>query len=414
MGLQISECSTVAEYQTRIGSENGGDYIYVNKFNHSLIFSDNGSRAVMSEPVIQEDGISWYVDLNSTETASSRVGSSTHPFATINELLYFLPKNTNGHLIDLYITASSEDQDITFDGFENLRIHGLNNTTDVPVFSFNNCKNITVYATDTETASEATDCKIGTITNSTVTIAGGTTYDGIINVAGPITNSTLTPADAEVIINTTSEASGPVYFDVKAHSVVELASVTSSAVKTIRVDDSEFTAKSVIYCNITATDNSNVRIETLYRAKASSKETAISVDNLSNVAVTAYAFETGVEDSTYRDALVVTASNGSRVSIVSKTSELVPVKSVTAQTGSYVTITTLTGYLINNSGRDEIVNPALQAHMASTIMYYKANIDASHEITPTETVDTMGQINTADSTVDLSNYVQYNASTVSA
>ena len=154
----------------------------------------------------------------------------------------------------------------------------------------------------------------------------------------------------------------------------------------------------------------------MYTSKASSHEVSISADSLSNIAINAYAKDQS-EDSDYRDSLVIAASNNSRISVISnvdnETSELIPVKSITANTGSYISVATLTGYLTNAGSEAEDVfhQPALESHMTSTIMYVGNNLGAN-TLAPTEVKDTMGQINVAEgSAADLTNYVSYNAST---
>ena len=413
MGLQISECGTMSEYKTRIASENGGDYIYVNKFNHSLVFSDNGTKSLMSEPVVQENDTAWYIDLGSSEAEGSRLGTSEHPFASIAEMGFFVPKNTNGHAIKVYVKAADGSTDVSFNGFENLEIYGWSNSTYVPVVSLSNCKNIKIAATDTATASEATDISIGSILNcDNVTFTRGTTNVGYINIAGPITNSSVTGI-ANVIINTTAAEGVPV-FDIKQNSSVAFASVDASATKLIKVDNSEFDCDSVTSCNVTGINGADVRIYYLFTSKASDGKTLINADNLSNIAIKEYSKEAS-EDSTYRDKVVVAASNNSRVSMLVATSQLIPVHSITAATGSYVTVSTLTGYLVQgeDGAEDTIVNPTLEANMASTIIYNSDAIDGSHSITPVETKTTNGQINAVPEGVDLSGYVQYNASTAS-
>lgn len=413
MGLKISECGTIGEYKTRTTSENGGDYIYVNKFNHSLVFSDNGTKSLMSEPVVQEDNTAWYIDLGSSEAESARLGSSDHPFANVAEMAFFVPRNTNGHVIKVYIKAASSSTAVSLDGFENLEIYGWGNSTYVPVLSLSNCKNIKVAATDTASASDATDISVASVVNCTnVTFTRGTTNVGYINVAGPITNSSVTSV-ANVIINTTAAEGVPV-FDIKQNSSVAFASVDASATKLIKVDNSEFDCDSVTSCNVTAINGGDVRLYYLYTSKASDGKTLISADNLSNIAVKEYAKETS-ENETYRDKVVVAASNNSRISMLVANEQLIPVHSVTAATGSYITISTLTGYLVEgqNEDPDTVVNPTLTANMASTIIYNSADIDQEHTIEPAETETTNGRINAVSQEVDLSNYVEYNASTVS-
>jgi len=410
MGLQISECATVAEYKTKSGAENGGDYIYVNKFNHSLLFSDNGTKSIMSEAIIQEDNVSWYVDFNSQEDASARIGTSSHPFASMDELLLFLPKHTNGHSVSLYLKASTENQEITLDGYENLEVHGWDNTAlKTIVLSLINCKNVTVFATDTDTVANAVDIKIGSITGSddiVITAGESATEDGIMLVAGPIIDSKVT-SDADIVINTEAAVSGPTYFDIKEHSVVVFTSVDADAMKTIRVDNSEFSADSVIYCNLSALNNGNIRIATLYRAKDSAKQTTITADTLSNITVNAYAKDSS-EDSD-RDYLFVSASNNSHISVIGATDEVIPVKKILAQTGSYITVAVLTGYTTSGT----LTQPQIESHMTSTVMYVADTNTTGLE--PVETKDTMGQINVVEggSAQDLSNYVTYSASTVS-
>ena len=52
MGLSIVECGNLAEYLTRAATEEAtNDYLYLNKFNNSMIFSDNGTKALLSDPV---------------------------------------------------------------------------------------------------------------------------------------------------------------------------------------------------------------------------------------------------------------------------------------------------------------------------------------------------------------------------
>ena len=416
MGLQISECSTVGEYKTRSSSETGGDYIYVNKFNHSLVFSDNGTKALMSEPVIQENNIAWYVDYSSVETTSARVGSSDHPFANLDELFLFLPKNTNGHRIKVYVKADQVDRSITFDGFENLDIYADSSSASAScVFVITNCKNIKIYGADVATLASVYD-KVGAITNSSVELVmdSEATNDGFFKVNGPIVNSSVSSTVPVAISITAVE--GTSYFDVKKHSNVSFDSVEAEALKNIRVDNSEFTATSVISSDLTAINTGTIKIDTMYTSGASSHEVSISADSLSNIAINAYA-EDQSEDSDYRDALVIAASNNSRISVISnidnETSELIPVKSITANTGSYISVATLTGYLTNaGSGADDVFHqPALESHMTSTIMYVGDNL-GTNTLAPTETKDTMGQINVAEgSAVDLTNYVSYNAST---
>lgn len=417
MGLQISECSNVAEYKTRSSSETGGDYIYVNKFNHSLVFSDNGTKALMSEPVIQENNIAWYVDYNNSESASDRVGSSAHPFASLEELLLFLPKNTNGHRIAVHIKADQVDKAVSFDGFENLDLYAYDSSASANcVFVITNCKNIKIYGTDAATLASVYD-KVGAITNSSVELVmdSGATNDGFFKVDGPIINSSVSSTVPVAISITAVE--GTSYFDIKKHSNVSFDSVEAEALKNIRVDNSEFTATSVISADLTARNTGTIKIDTMYTSGASNHEVSISADSLSNIAINAYA-ESESEDSDYRDALVIAASNNSRISVISnvdnETSELTPVKSITANTGSYISVATLTGYLTNaGSGAEDVFHqPALESHMTSTIMYVGDDL-GTNTLTPTETKDTMGQINVAEGTaVDLTNYVSYNASAV--
>jgi hypothetical protein len=310
----------------------------------------------------------------------------------------------------LYLKASTENQEITLDGYENLEVHGWDNTNlKTIVLSLINCKNVTVFATDTDTVANAVDIKIGSITGSddiVITAGESATEDGIMLIAGPIVDSKVT-SDADIVINTETEVSGPTYFDVKEHSVVVFTNVDADAMKTIRVDNSEFSADSVIYCNVSAINNGNIRIATLYRAKSNDKQTAITADTLSNVTVNAYAQDSS-EDSD-RDYLFVSASNNSHISVIGATCEVIPVKKVLAQTGSYITVAVLTGYTTSGA----LTQPQIESHMTSTIMYV-ADPDTTG-LEPVETKDTMGQINVVEngSAPNLSNYVTYSASTVS-
>lgn len=92
MGLSIVECGNLAEYLTRAAAEESTkDYLYLNKFNNSMIFSDNGTKALLSDPVTAPYQ-TIYIKAAASGTGT---GESAENACTLDTAKMITPKNAH-------------------------------------------------------------------------------------------------------------------------------------------------------------------------------------------------------------------------------------------------------------------------------------------------------------------------------
>ena len=92
MGLSIVECGNLAEYLSRAAAEEAtNDYLYLNKFNNSMIFSDNGTKALLSDPVTAPYQ-TIYIKAAASGTGT---GESAENACTLATALMITPKNAH-------------------------------------------------------------------------------------------------------------------------------------------------------------------------------------------------------------------------------------------------------------------------------------------------------------------------------
>ena len=233
MGLSIVECGNLAEYLSRTAAEETtNDYLYLNKFNNSMIFSDNGTRALLSDPITAPYP-AIYIKAVASGTGT---GESAENACTLDTAKLITPKNAHAKW-------SFVGKDFSADGFD---IEG--------------------YSDLTLTFDSSFDGKIASIVDSKVTINDSVAVDSItdstVTGTGTVT-LTVNNIDRSIVSAHTIDTNyhGSHVLTIANNSSV-LASFLASRVLTISNNSHVIASESYAHA-ITADRNSHVVIGNL-------------------------------------------------------------------------------------------------------------------------------------------------------
>lgn len=195
-----------------------------------------GNTEVISDSVSnQEVGANgqWDLVINSTTTSKLRLGTSEHPFKSLAEASYLLPKNSNVNLNIQVFNLGDETTAVYFTGFHRIHINFQNNVPSNSI-KFINCDHVSLTNVKLETTSIIfEDCKsviFGTF-NSSAAIARQLTFYR----CGVTFNSTITSTNAtECVIYAPNST---IHFDISDLSFTP----ASTAARIIGANGSTFT-----------------------------------------------------------------------------------------------------------------------------------------------------------------------------
>jgi hypothetical protein len=394
MALNIVEVADISTFLNKTNNENANnDYIYVNKFNHSLLFSDNGSISVMSPPVLTAN-MNVYINSTTEEADSARIGTDEHPFVSWDEAKIFIPKNSNGYTINVYLDGdpeAAEAETISIDGYENINFYAWNNKYRYSI-AISNSKNVGIF----------NGIYVNGIHSSTVSIGADTVSD---------IHGNITFIDNNTIINNIDNSKvytvGNVFIDIDNISIINHSEVIAEKLLrnnkgklfNINVGSSTVSISTAqMIGNITASKNSSISIDEIYnygdRTISAYDGSGIQINNILYNSWSGEEFDVAYDLANYNSEKFynnINARSNSRISVFSKRTSgnnvlydnPIAIGTVTSETGSFVMLGVLKPYIVDNDGTESVVSSInFTADLVGSIFY--PGISEDYTINETE------------------------------